>query len=108
MIIYNVTISIDQVVEVQWLNWMQKKHIQEVLDTGCFVSARLSRLTSHNQPDATSYSIQYLCESNELLQQYYKEFAPKLREEGTKLFGNKMQGFRTELDVIEDFYTNRS
>lgn len=108
MIIYNVTISIDQVVEIQWLDWMRKKHVQEVLETGCFVSARLSRLTSHTQPDTTNYAIQYLCESHELLQEYYKNHAPKLREEGQKLFGNQMQGFRTELEVIEDFYTNRS
>lgn len=108
MIIYNVTISIDQVVEIQWLDWMKNKHVQEVLDTGCFVSARLSRLTSHAQPNSTSYAIQYLCESEELLKEYYKKYAPKLREEGIQKFGNKMQGFRTELEVIDDFYANRS
>ena len=31
-----------------------------------------------------------------------------LRAEGEKLFGTKMQGFRTELEVLQDFYPNRS
>ena len=108
MILYNVTISIDQVVEIQFLDWLKKKHIQEVLDTGCFKSARLTRLASHTQPDSTNYAIQYLVESQELLDQYYTQFAPQLRAEGEKLFGTKMQGFRTELEVLQDFYPNRS
>ena len=108
MIIYNVTISIDQVVEIQFLDWLKNKHIHDVLNTGCFISAKLFRLTSHSQPDSTSYAIQYLAENNELLNKYYQDFAPKLREEGIKLFGEKMQGFRTELDVLEDFFAIRT
>lgn len=108
MILYNVTISIDQVVEIQFVEWLRNKHIQDVLDTGCFKSARLTRLTSHTQPDTTNYSIQYLAESQKDLNKYYKVHAPRLREEGQKLFGDKMQGFRTELEVLEDFFPNRS
>ena len=95
-------------IEIQFLDWLRKKHIQEVLNTGCFKSARLSRLTSHSQPDSTNYTIQYLAESQELLDEYYEKYAPQLRQEGEKLFGTKMHGFRTELEVLEDFYPNRS
>lgn len=108
MIIYNVTISIDQVVEIQFVDWLKKKHIQEVLDTGCFKSARLSRLTSHSQPDATNYSIQYLAESQQQLNEYYDKFAAQLRAEGQEKFGDKMQGFRTELEVLGDFYPHQN
>ncbi|MEG0918279.1 MAG: DUF4286 family protein, partial [Myroides sp.] len=44
MIIYNVTINIDESVHEQWLNWMQTKHIKEMLNTGCFKSARLVKV----------------------------------------------------------------
>lgn len=104
MILYNITVSIDQVVEIQFLDWLCKKHIQEVLDTGCFKSARLSRLTSHTQPDSTNYAIQYLAESQEFLNEYFSKFAPRLQQEGIDMFGDKMQAFRTELEVLEDFY----
>ena len=54
----------------------------------------------------TTYSIQYFAENNEKLQDYYKTYAAKLREEGMRLFGDKMLAFRTELEVINEFYGN--
>lgn len=108
MLIYNVTISIDQTVEIEWLNWMKTQHIQQVIDTGCFTGARFTRVTSHSQPDCTSYSVQYFCENHELLKDYKENYAPQLREDGMKLFGDKMHVFRTELELIGDFFGNRS
>ena len=46
-----------------------------------------------------TYSVQYTTDSKETLQKYYIEDAPALREEGEKLFGEKMLSFRTELEV---------
>ncbi len=108
MLIYNVTISIDQTVEIEWLNWMKNDHIQKVIDTGCFSGARLTRVTSHSQPDCTSYSVQYYCDNHDLLQTYKNEYAPTLQQEGLQLFGDKMLAFRTELEIIGDFFGNRS
>ncbi|MDO5510949.1 MAG: DUF4286 family protein [Weeksellaceae bacterium] len=108
MIIYNVTISIHQDVEIQWLEWMKTKHIQEVLDTGCFTSARFTRIRGHDDPNSSNYSVQYMCNDNKLLKQYYEIHAPKLRDEGLKLFGDKMLTFRTELELISEFFGNRS
>lgn len=104
MIIYSVTISVEATVEMQWLEWMKQKHIQQVLDTGCFKSARFSRVTSHSQPDATSYSVQYLCENGQKLKRYKESYAPQLQAEGVSKWGDKMLAFRTELEVLEDFY----
>jgi hypothetical protein len=56
----------------------------------------------------TTYSIQYSAENNEKLQQYYKTFAPALREEGLRLFGDKMLAFRTELEVLNEFFSNEN
>jgi len=56
----------------------------------------------------TTYSIQYATESNEKLQEYYKTFAPGLREEGLRLFGDKMLAFRTELEVLNEFFSNEN
>ena len=38
MIIYNVTINIDESAHDQWLNWLKTKHIGEVLATGPLVA----------------------------------------------------------------------
>ncbi|MGI9527218.1 MAG: DUF4286 family protein [Weeksellaceae bacterium] len=108
MILYNETINIEQTAEIQWLNWMKRKHVPSVLNTGLFISARLSRLSSHTQPDSTNYTIQYVVENNDNLEQYKTIHAEELIKEGKELFGEKMQIFRTELDVIEDFFPNQS
>jgi hypothetical protein len=44
-----------------------------------------------------TYSTQYTTDSKETLEKYYQEDAPRFREEGSKLFGEKMLAFRTEL-----------
>jgi hypothetical protein len=49
-----------------------------------------------------------VAESHEKLQEYYKTYAPTLREEGLRLFGDKMLAFRTELEVINEFFGNEN
>ena len=38
------------------------------------------------------------------LEDYYQNHAPRLRQEGLQLFADKMLAFRTELEVMEEFY----
>ena len=44
MIIYNVTVNVDDDVLSSWLDWMTKKHIPDVLDTGLFIDCKLSKI----------------------------------------------------------------
>jgi phosphoribosylamine-glycine ligase len=102
MIIYNVTINIHESVHDQWLQWMQEKHIAEILATGKFTSARLVKVLIEEEMGGITYSIQYTTDSKETLERYYQEDAPRLREEGQRLFGEKMLAFRTELELISE------
>jgi phosphoribosylamine-glycine ligase len=102
MIIYNVTINIHESVHDQWFSWMQTKHITDVLATGKFTSARMVKVLIEEEMGGITYSIQYTTDSKETLQKYYEEDAPRLREEGLQLFGDKMLAFRTELELISE------
>ena len=102
MIIYNVTINIHESVHDQWMQWMQEKHINDVLNTGKFTSARMVKVLVEEEMGGQTYSIQYTTDSKETLQRYYDEDAPRLREEGLRLFGDKMLAFRTELELISE------
>jgi phosphoribosylamine-glycine ligase len=82
--------------------WMQHKHIPEMLATGKFSSARMTRVLIEEEMGGTTYSVQYTTDSKATLEKYYKEDAPTLREEGIKLFGDKMLSFRTELELISE------
>jgi hypothetical protein len=108
MIIYNVTINIEDSVHDEWLNWMQEKHIPEVLATGKFSSARMVRVLVTEEMGGLTYATQYATDSKATLEQYYQEDAPRLREEGSRLFGDKMLAFRTELEVLSEFWPNKN
>jgi hypothetical protein len=100
MIIYNVTTNIHESVHDQWMIWMQHKHIPEMLATGKFSSAKMARVLIEEEMGGTTYSVQYTTDSKATLEKYYQEEAATMREEGLKLFGDKMLTFRTELEVI--------
>lgn len=104
MIIYNVTINIDESVHDDWLSWMQKKHINDVLATGKFFKAQLVKVLVEEEMGGITYSVQYFANDKTNLENYYKEDAPRLREEGLRLFGDKMLAFRTELQVISEIF----
>ena len=59
MLLYNVTVSIDPQIEQEWLEWMRKNHIPDVMQTGCFLESRISRVHGEEQGGLT-YAITYL------------------------------------------------
>ncbi|NJN49857.1 MAG: DUF4286 family protein [Polaribacter sp.] len=103
MYIYNVTINVDDNIKNKWLTWIET-HILDVLNTGKFISAKLTQVMVTEEMGGTTYAVQYFTESKEKLEDYYKNHAPRLREEGLSLFGDKMLAFRTELEVFSEHF----
>ena len=58
MIIYNVTVNVDDSIQDEWIAWMKKEHIQAVLDTGLFTGYRFTKVLVEEE-SGTTYSIQY-------------------------------------------------
>ena len=102
MIIYNVTANIDDSIHDEWLIWI-KEHIPQVLSTGKFEKAILTKVLVEDKIEGHTYSIQYRSYSREALDAYYKEDADKLRTDGLKKFADKMLAFRTELEIIDEY-----
>ena len=100
MILYNVTIKIDHSVEEDWLQWMQEKHIPDVLATGCFKSHQLSRVISMRDDDGTTYAIQYACPDMATLHRYQVQHAAKLQLEHTARYKDKFAAVRTLLETM--------
>ena len=102
MYIYNVTANIEESIHEEWLIWI-KEHIPQVLATGKFEKATLTKVLVEEDMGGTTYSIQYKSYSREALDAYYREDADKLRQEGLKRFADKMLAFRTELQIIDEY-----
>jgi len=103
MYIYNVTLNVEISVHNQWLTWIET-HINQVLETGRFSTAKLTEVLVEEEFGAKTYSIQFAAKSREDLDAYYKIDAEKLRSESAKKFGDKVLAFRTELKLINEFY----
>ncbi len=103
MYIYNVTVNISEDAHEEWLTWMET-HILEILNTGRFLSAKLTQVLVDEKMGGKTYSVQYTASTREDLDNYYKLDADKLRSDGFNKFADKMVVFRTELKVINEFF----
>src|SRR6185295_19690727 len=101
MIIYNVTVNIDNSVHNEWLEWMKQTHIPDVMRTGMFTENRLLRILGDEDSGGVTYSVQYTCRTMDDFHQYEKVFAPALRAEHNEKYKDKFVAFRTLLEVVE-------
>jgi hypothetical protein len=99
MIIYNVTVNIENDVREEWLQWMKTKHIPDVMDTGYFIENKICKVLV-DEEQGTTYSIQYTCKNMDKLKEYQHHHAPRLQKEHTDRYANKFVAFRTLLEIV--------
>lgn len=102
MILYNVTVSIDPQIHEEWLEWMRKTHIPDVMSTGCFIESRISRVNGEEENGLT-FAISYVSPNEEKLDEYRTKHAPALQADHSSKFAGKFAAFRTTLSIIEEF-----
>ena len=102
MIIYNVTVSVEESIKQDWLTWMQDVHIPEVMATAVFLKSQINRVIVQGDSDNT-FAIAYTCESMKDLHQYQVKFAPDLQQKHAARYGDKAVAFRTLMEVIQEF-----
>ncbi|TCD03463.1 DUF4286 family protein [Pedobacter psychroterrae] len=100
MLLYNVTLIIEDAAAERWLEWMQEVHIPKVMATGKFVSNRLLKvLDSPNE--GVTFCAQYIAENIGEYQEYQERFAPALQAELNEAFENQFVAFRTLMEYID-------
>ena len=99
MILYNVTVNIDNDVHDEWLDWMKTVHIPEVLNTGFFIENKICRILAE-EDGGSSYAIQYLCKSTEAFEEYQNNHAPALQQKHIEKYAGKFGAFRTILEIV--------
>lgn len=102
MILYNVTVSIDESAEQNWLQWMRKTHIPDVMATGCFKEARLSRIHAEEH-GGLSYAISYVAPSQEKYDEYQAKYAAELQKDHIDRYSGRFAAFRTMMTILEEF-----
>jgi hypothetical protein len=99
VILYNVTINIDDSVHDEWLHWMKTVHIPDVMATGFFIENRVARILAEEE-GGKAYSIQYTLKSMNDYDAYQAQHAPRLQNEHTQRYNGKFGAFRTLLHIV--------
>ena len=99
MLLYNVTLILEDSVVEEWLQWMQETHIPQVMATGMFLSHRLLKvLDSPNE--GVTYCTQYIAENLENYETYQTVHAPALQEDLNERFKNRFVAYRTLMEFV--------
>ena len=102
MIIYNVTVSVEESITSDWLNWMEIEHIPAVMACGIFTKAQINRVITEADTHNT-FAIAYTCSTIKDLHQYQIEFSAGLQKEHIERYGDKAAAFRTVMEVVKEF-----
>jgi hypothetical protein len=100
MIIYSVTINIDNKVHDQWLKWMKNNYIPVLLNSGLIIENKILRLLTEVDNEGTTYSFQYYLNSIEDYKQLEHTFLPAIQNSLYDLYKNMYVEFTTLLEVV--------
>jgi hypothetical protein len=100
MILYNVTVNIDNSVAEEWLQWMKEVHIPEVMGTGYFLNNQIARLINEIENGGTTYAVQYYCRSMTDLEEYQRDHSAEIENRHLKRYEGKFVVFSSMLEVV--------
>ena len=101
MIIYNVTIKVEESIASAWLDWLLNELIPEMMSTGCFSSHKVVRLLEVDETEGPTYAIQYNADSKADYNRYIQLHAPGMRQKSFDKWGNSFIAFRSVMQVVQ-------
>jgi hypothetical protein len=101
MIIYNVTIKVTHAIAHEWLGWLQKEHIPDIINTGCFSHATVLHLLETDESEGPTYAIQYFTESKNKYDVYLEKFAGEMRQKSFEKWGDQFIAFRSVMQIVK-------
>ena len=101
MIIYNVTIKVASPIQEAWLQWLKEEHIPDIIGTGCFTRAVITRLLEIDDSEGPTYAVQYHAESKALYNRYTDKHANEMRQKSFDKWGNQFIAFRSVMHIVQ-------
>ncbi len=102
MILYNVTLNVEPDVHDDFVHWLTKTHIPEVLQTGLFTKHIFLKLLNEDpETIGTTYAVQYFLKDIKDFVNYTENYAPTFQKKTLDRYKSKVIAFRTLLEVME-------
>lgn len=99
-IIYNVTVKVEVSIADAWLQWLKEEHIPQILQTGCFTSAKIVRLLEVDESEGPTYAIQYSAESKADYNRYITRHSSGMQQKSYSKWGDRFMAFRSVMQVV--------
>ncbi|MDA7711716.1 DUF4286 family protein [Flavobacteriaceae bacterium] len=99
MYIYNLTAQVIPELEQQWLEWVHKIHIPEMLGHAALKKVQLLRIQAV-QDSGQTYALQYHSPEKASYETFWKSHEAILMENFQKHFGAGVLTFATHLELI--------
>jgi hypothetical protein len=97
-VIYEVNLEIEPQLEQDFRGWLPA-HIEEVIQTGCFTSAK--RYVIETKPgEPILWTTHYFAPDRESIDRYLRDFAPALRKHALDRFGERFKATRRILSPL--------
>ncbi len=100
MILYNLTIKIDEAIKNDWLSWIQEVFIPMAMETDTFTEHRLCRLLELEDPDGETYALQLFCHNTEELEAFRQKEELALQSALVHRFPDQLVFFPTAMEVL--------
>lgn len=101
MIIYNVTIKVDQQIADVWLQWLLNEHIPQVMQTKCFTDYKVVRLLEVDDSEGPTYAIQYHAESKADYNRYIEQYAAQMRKLSYEKWSDQFIAFNSVMQIVK-------
>jgi hypothetical protein len=101
MIIYNVTIKVDESIAQHWLQWLLNEHIPDVMHTSCFVDYKVVRLLEVDDDDGPTYAIQYYAKSKSDYNRFIELYAATMSQLSFEKWGERFIAFKSVMEVVK-------
>ena len=95
-IIYEVNVSLQHEIEVEYRVWLEK-HIAEIVALPGFLDAQSFDVQQEPGRWSIALCVQYRLESQSALDHYFAQHAPRLRAAGIEKFGDRFTASRRVL-----------
>lgn len=99
-IIYEVNLIVDEDIYSKYFTWLQE-HVSQMLKFKGFINAHIFEIKDDKKEGKKLITVQYVVNSMEDLNDYFKNHSTKMREDGLNRFPNKFTANRRILECLQ-------
>ncbi len=99
MILYNITIIVDDSILDEWQQWVNKNFIDPITETGLFIEKKVFKILA-SPNEGTTFSIQFFAEDAEKIATYRAKFETSIMEKHQQQFKGLALSFISLMEQI--------